>query len=340
LGEVSPLQAYCKQVDLKYYEKTYGWYYYDLALKQVPTDFITNLVLKDFEWRANHQQNILSSTEGVQSSGKSLFTLNMAIHAGNFFHFPFILKRDIYSNPYQLDQDIRNNEESRRTFLYDEQPQRMVGMGSYSTKISLKDYEEIGRYTQKNVFYCSPEVHEHAHYFVFKQVDYDIDRLTNEKCKSCALYAKCNFEKYSTLCEIPFFERDGYPKQFRFMLYTKRLSDQVLMPRGIVSFPMLAPKTAKEYDSIKSNNIKNFENYANNAWDKKMGDIEKFVDEFEQELIKETYKGIAPVNKRLIESKLYEKFGQNRFLKDEIAIFVEIARQLLQEKCAEQNGKN
>jgi hypothetical protein len=330
--DLSPLQDYCQKIDLQHYDKTYGWYYYDLALK-LPSEFVTNLLLKEFEWRANHQQNILASVEGEQGSGKSLFTINMAIWTGKHFGNQFNLGRDIYTNPYELDSDIRNNDERRRTFLYDEQPQRMVGLGSYSTKISLRDYEEIGRYTQKNVFYCSPQLHDHAHYFVFKQVDYQLDRIVNPTCKVCPKYIDCVKHKYSTLCLIPFFERDGYPKQFRFMLYTKRLSDQVLMPRGIVAFPMLMPKTAIEYDRIKDKNIKAFENYENKAWENKVNDIKEFVNEFQEELIKETTLGKKPVSKKLIEATFYNKFGTNRFLKEEVGLFVEMARQMLQKRC-------
>ena len=332
--DCSPLQDYCSKIDNLHYDKTYGWYYYDLAIK-LPSVAITNLFLEDLKWRASHQQNALISIEGEQSSGKSLFAINIGIRLGGFFSKPFILERDLFANPYELDTAIRNPDDFRRTFLYDEQPQRMVGLGSYSTKISLRDYEEIGRYTQKNVIYCSPQLHDHAHYFVFKQVDYQLDRLINEKCKVCSQYAKCHFEKYKTLCEVPFYERDGYPKEFRFMLYTKRLSDQVLMPRGIVSFPMIHPNTALAYDKIKDNNIKSFEKYENEAWNKKVEEVRGFVEEFEEDLIKEDASGnLKPVNKKLIEASFYGKFGTNRFLKDEVGLFVEMARQMLQKKVS------
>lgn len=322
MGQISPLQEYCSKIDFKYYDKTYGWYYYDLALKRVRPEFITNLLLKDFEWRGQHQQNILASAEGQQGSGKSLFCINLAIWSGKFFGNPFILERDIFSNPYALDQELRNNGEFRRTFLYDEQPRRMVGMGSMSTRISLQDYEEIGRYTQKNIFYCSPELRDHSHYFVFKQVDYDINRVTNQICKSCPKYVECHFKQYETLCEIPFFERDGYPKEFRFMLYTKRLADQIEMPRGIVSFPMVHPNTALAYDKIKKENITSFENYENNAWEMKKQMINQFIDDNASDLTQETTTGEKVKSRELIKAKLFDVFGQNRFLKEEIDLFV------------------
>lgn len=332
MSEGSPLQKYCEEIDLKYYEKPYGWYYYELALKQVPTEFITNVLLKDYEWRANHQQNVLDSTEGSQSSGKSIFQINKAIWLGNIFGNPFVLERDIFSNPYDLDISVRNPNEVRRTFLYDEQPQRMVGMGSASTKISLKDYEEIGRYSQKNILYASPELREHSHYFVFKQVDYDINRITNPVCKKCEKFSQCVKNFYSTLCDITFDQRDGYPIDFRFMLFTKRLSDQVMMPRGIVTFPMLAPRTAKAYDDIKKRNIKNFEIYENNSWNQKMQLMRDFVVDNFDTLIKDTKDGkrVIPIN--LIRVAFFNHFSTNRFLNDEVEMFISAIKQMVEEK--------
>ncbi len=332
MSEGSPLQKYCEEIDYKNYDKTFAWYYYELAMKQVPSEFITNILLKDYEWRANHQQNVLDSTEGTQSSGKSIFQINKAIWLGNIFGNPFNLERDIFSNPYDLDLAIRNPEEVRRTFLYDEQPQRMVGIGSSSTKISLKDYEEIGRYTQKNVLYASPEVREHSHYFVFKQVDYDVNRLSNPTCRKCEKFSHCVKNYYSTLCDITFDKRDGYPIDFRFMLYTKRLADQVMMPRGIVTFPMLAPRTAKAYDDIKKRNIRNFENYENNSWNKKIELMRNFVNDRFDSLIKETKDGKRPVSKDLIKVAFFDEFTTNRFLSEEVEMFVVKIKQMIEEK--------
>lgn len=336
MNDFSPLQKYCEGIDLKYYEKTYGWYYYELALKKVPSSFMTNILLKDYEWRANHQQNILDSTEGTQSSGKSIFQINKGIWIGNIFDNPFRLERDIFSNPFDLDLEVRNPNEVRRTFLYDEQPQRMVGMGSASVKISLKDYEEIGRYTQKNILYASPEVRDHSHYFVFKQVDYDINRLSNPVCRKCDKFAQCTKNFYSTLCDIEFNKRDGYPIDFRFMLFTKRLADGVLMPRGIVSFPMLSPKTAKAYNEIKKKNIQAFENYENNSWERKVQLMRDFVNENFDSLIKDTDTGKKPISLKLIKVAFFNKFTTNRFLSEEVELFITLIKQMVEEKLSKE----
>ena len=161
--ERSPLEVYCEQVDERYPNENYMWHYYEIASKVDRTSF-TNIFLSDLKWRADHQRNFVGSIEGQQGCGKSLFGIKLGFILGKLFGVPFNLERDIFANPAVLDDELRSGTYRRRTFLYDEQPKRKVGIGSASTQIALKDYEEICRYTQNNLIYCSPEVEEHAHY--------------------------------------------------------------------------------------------------------------------------------------------------------------------------------
>ena len=340
--ERSPLQIYCEEVDKKHFDSSYSWQYQNLALT-IDRTYVTNLFLKDLEWRANHQQNALISIEGSQSSGKSLFGINVGIRLGLYFNFPFLLDRDLFANPFDLESELRQGQR-RRTYQYDEQPQRMVGIGSGSTAISLSDWEDIARYTQKNIIYCSPEVMDHSHYFVFQQVEYDIKRIKNETCLKCKYYADCQSNFYETLCEkgkvnkgIKFNERDSYPVEFSFLLLTKRLSDKLLMPRGIVSLPMITPATAKLYDEVKKKNIYNFENFINKAWDKKVNEITEFIDGYFEKLVQwrewKKSRWLAPQAKAVIEGWFYTKFTTSRFTHDEVKIFIALIKQELSTRC-------
>jgi hypothetical protein len=277
----------------------------------------------------------------MQSSGKSLFSLNLCLWLGKYYNYPFVIERDIYANPWDLEKELKEGDR-RRTYLYDEQPERLVGMGSAALKVSLSDWEDIARYTQKNVIYCSPSVRDHSHYFIFEQVDYDIKRISNKVCLDCSDYAKCQTDFYHTLCEkgvhdkgINFWSRDGYPVSFSFMLKTHRMSDKQVVPRGVVTFPMVEPKTALRYDAMKKKNLENFEKLINNAWNLKIKEIEKFMNEHFSDLVVEGKHGLQPASKKVIESYFYEAFPPGKMTVDECGTLIARLTAELKKKCAE-----
>jgi len=289
VADVSPLQVYCERMD-KAYSNLGFMGIYENIIPTINVDYFTKLWLSEISFRASHQQNFLILIEGAQASGKSLFANDNSIRIGQAFGVPFKLERDIFANPFDLDRELRKGE-NRRTYLYDEIPKRRAGKGSASVERSIDDWEEIARYSQKNVIKCSPEVFDENPYFWFRQIDYQIERIKNAKCDACDAYVECNREFYSTLCEkgvkphkVSFYERSGYPKYFQFLLMTKRLADKQLVPRGIVRLPMIDHKTALRYDAVKKKNIDAFENYLNKAWDKKSEEVEAFIDEYFEKL--------------------------------------------------------
>jgi hypothetical protein len=79
-------------------------------------------------------------------------------------------------------------------------------------------------------------------------------------------------------------------------------------------------------------NIVDFENYENNAWERKVKIIESFVDEYFDDLTKETERGLKVVSKDLIEAKFYSKFGTNRFLKDEVSLFTAMIKEITEKR--------
>jgi len=142
--DISPLQVYCRDMDVRTINM--GFREIHQEVKELDSQYFTNMVLSDFQWRSNHQMNIIASIEGQQGCGKSLFANDMCLRLGQMFNNPFLPERDLYINPFDLDHELRTCGSRRRTFLYDEQAKRKVGMGSVSTSISLTDYEEICRY--------------------------------------------------------------------------------------------------------------------------------------------------------------------------------------------------
>ena len=278
----------------------------------------------------------------THNCGKSLFGIALGIILGNIYREPFIIERDIFANPDELDYQLRQTGVRRRTRLYDEQPSHNVGLGSSSTQLSLKDYEEICRYTQNNLIYASPEVLDHAHYFIFRQVDNDPPRILNKKCKKCKDYNSCLKNFYSTLCDIPFYKRDGYPIKFNFMLETRRLADKLFVPRGIVSLPMVKPEYALRYDAIKDKNISKFEKYESESWRRMIKEIDEFTEKYQDKLIRKVdVKGRLrhkPESKEVIEGWFYDFFTTGRFTKGQTDIFVSMILQKLRHICETLNN--
>jgi len=335
---LSPLEEYCAEIDSKHPDKTYMWLYWNVAMKVAPKYF-TTIFLKDMKYRAEHQKNVVASAEGQQGCGKSLFSICLATILAVLFTYPFDIYKDLFTNPAELDSELHSIDTRRRTFIYDEQPQRIVGTGSRSTQIGLKDYEEICRYTQNNLIYCSPNILEHAHYFVFKQVEFDPPRVTNKKCDECSNFAKCQQDFYKTLCDIPFYERAGYPKRFNFMLETKRLADKTFVPRGIVSLPMIPHELATKYNEVKAKNIKKFENYEDDVLKNQLLEMKKFVEENEKDLIRKDKQGnFIPKKRGLLRIAFKLHFGKGRFVTDEVEDFLDIVRQSLLHVCETLNN--
>lgn len=287
----------------------------------------------------NSQLYITNNMIVTHNTGKSLFTCDLALRTGLIFDYPFNFERDIFTNPFMLEKELRFDNTPRRTYLYDEQPQRRVGIGSISTQISLRDYEDFGRYSQKNIYYCSPEIREHNHYFVFRQVDYDISRIENEICQKCVKYSECHKQFYKTLCDIPFNERDGYPKSFSFLLETKRLSDKMYMPRGIVTLPMLSPKSAESYNRVKKRNLENFSKFQSNYMRDITNELNDFIKKYHDVLIKVNKKGeFVPLSIKQTQFYFYEHFSTERFTNDQVDMFLPIIKDKVGLLCSEKNN--
>jgi len=187
--------------------------------------------------------------------------------------------------------------------------------------------------TQNNLIYCSPEVVNHAHYFIFKEVNYGVERKMVQKCRDCVKYNECHADYYDTLCDLKFWERDGYPLSFSFMLETKRLSDQLFVPRGVVTLPMVSWKSADIYNKVKAVNIKRFENFENDSWGNSKKLMQDFAVEYEKELFMPLVKGgfkIAPT--KAIESEFFDKFGTERFTNRQVEVFIEMIKKCLRKR--------
>lgn len=374
----SPFVKYCDTIDQKMMSEDANLDAYlklcfeirDNRKKFPNPNYIHDLLIKDFEYRAKFRGNIIMSVEGQQWSGKSLFSLYWAFVIGGIFEKPFNMDKQLFAVPNDLDEALRKTP-FRTTHFLDEQRKKNVGMGSVSTDLSLQDYEEQCRWTQKNIIYASPEIRDHKHYFVF--VAQDMQRIENKKfCARCPpkIQNKCYKDQFKTTCpkefikengnkKITFYERSGYPKSFTFLLKTSRKLDGApLIPRGFVTVPMVTPETVKAYDKIKAKNIHRLEKQEDEAFKYKRTVIDQFVNSYGDKCIKliggltEKYFKIggelvskqidsrkySVVNNDVIEGYLYEFLkAQHRYTMREVKIMVSLIKERLNAICFVKN---
>lgn len=302
-------------------------------------NYIYDLLIKDFEHRARFRKNVIMSIEGLQGEGKSFFGLFWSYKLGEIFGVPFDIKKNLYAFPEELDEKLRESK-NRTTHFLDEQRSANIGVGAVAQQLKLKDFEEQMRYTQKNIIYASPEVRDHAHYFVFEV--FDMKRIENE-----------DFKEFKDEKKLKFWEKSGYPMKWVFLLKTHNKYTKGLVPRGYVTVPMVTPETVTVYDRIKRKNLKKLERFQDNAFKIKQKLIKEFVKEYKEKciqmigtVVERAYKlkddegnpiikklvfdnrKYAVVSKDVIESHIYEFLGgQHQFTTRELTIMVSVSKQ-------------
>jgi len=323
----SPFTQYCDTIDKKVMIEglSFDWYYSHLyKLDEQKPEYLKDLLIEDWIFRAKFGLNIVASFEGEQGTGKSLFALFVAYFLGILFNRPFDIDNNLYATPEDLDNALRSSD-FRTTHFIDEQRKKNVGLGSISTDLSLQDYEEQCRYTQKNILYASPSVRNHEHYFVFSSQR--LERISNNHyCSMCPpeIKSKCHENPLTTNCpqefvilrggsDVKFYERLGYPKLITFLLTTKRKIDKAEIPRGFVSFPMPTPETVLKYDLVKRANIQKLESQEEDSFKYIVETVENFILVHENELTKmvgsvseRTYKLKDPEGNPYLETKIYD----------------------------------
>lgn len=307
----SPLSDFCYKMDLKLRNKNVDSYYN--FVEKVDPLYIKSLLIADWRYRYAHQLNVLIEIYGNQGSGKSLFGQNVAIHLGKIFEMPFNMEQHTLAD-FDLLDDALHSTPYRTTFVVDEQPKSFYGYGSGRVLNSLKDFEEVCRYTMKNIIYISPSEREHSSYYMFKEdARPSVERFNNPKCLKCKRQADClrifSENKFKTMCGMPFYKRHGYPVAFNFMLIYPRKSDNNLMPRGYARFEVLPPKLMQKYDTIKQRNLNIFEKRENLGWIKQREQLKEFQDKYRDLLINDKGKVVA---KDLIKAYLMDFFGGAR----------------------------
>jgi len=285
----SPMETYFREVDINSTEATYGEYFTRAMSEDIRV--MNSLLLDDIKFRADSFQNCVASVEGSQGTGKSLAFIYFGLLLGKFFGYPFTLKNIIF-DPDDLDSALEKAS-PRTSWLMDEQKRANVGMMSRTTQLNLTDLEEQTRRKQINLLYASPSLRQHEHFFAFKT--FRIIRINDADCSECSEYSEWKPTSGTTspcdTCDLPLHKRNGYPKYFLLLLQTKRLIDNMLVPRGIIQFPMPNTKFVEEYDKIKLQHIKRLQAKESAWWDKMKGYADNIWERKKDHLIKKMKNG-------------------------------------------------
>lgn len=296
------LQDYLEKYDLAHINEGYNEYWLNAA-KQNYTSW-NALVMDEFKFRESHESNLIWSTEGGQGSGKSRFNLRMCIISGQIFDKPFRL-----DNMYFFQQDLRNalkNFKKRTTYSEDEQP-RTHGIMSKFLEDELADFEDLYRRPQVNISYVAPQLRTHNHFFVFK-----------------------------TLGDFFVYQKNQVA-EVESMFLTKRNSDDMLMPRGIVRVKCPDQKIWDLYNKKKDQFLE--------AMKGKKGDRIKILEDYAIKVANKHFdklyvkfkNGICKIkSKEILKLYLQKEFGVDSFtsggLNQSVACLQEILLERLQKK--------
>lgn len=352
---VSALWDYCKRMD-EYIEQT-GISEDEFIRKEMQnqksTNYLFSYLMQHFEYTFLFRLNNVISIDGQQGSGKSLFGIALAYYLGQKFKQPFLMEQNLYGFEEDL-QQAYPAAPPRSTHVLDEQKHGMVGLGSYALKIALTEYEEKLRYTQKNLIYISPEERDHSHYFKFT-LSREPERISNKEnnlCMQCPLNVRdvCFTKNFETFCpqeildknggkKLEFWQKVGYPKSFTAMLWTKPEYSQFFRKRGVVTFPMVTPKTAIIYDEIKQKIILRVENREDEGFNPIKSFAIDFVNEHLEVLLVKTPRGFyKPKQKELLEADFYTLSKQtSRFTTKQTKLILALVREKLLSACELRN---
>jgi hypothetical protein len=113
------------------------------------------------------------------------------------------------------------------------------------------------------------------------------------------------------------------------------------MPRGIVTLPMLNPKSAEHYNRVKKKNMVGFSEFRSKYWEGIKDDLKDFVKSYHDVLIKVNSKGIfCPASLKRIEFYFYDHFSTQRFTKSQVDLFLPEIKERLTLMCDEKNNKD
>ena len=178
---------------------------------------------------------------------------------------------------------------------------KLLGMMSSFIQEELANYEDIFRKPQVNIGYASPSLRVHEHFFIYEALD---DIFLDEQGKPCAVQV---------------------------MLKTKRKSDHLIMPRGLVrlrwpetkfwnAYNKKKDKFTKRMVGSKGDRVKILEEYAEQTFKKHKDDLY---------LENKSGDGYRPKNKEVFKYRIDKTIGGGNLTGGGMAVCVSILQEMV-----------
>ncbi len=339
----SPLDTYRRQIDAQMNSLIKGSELglprlYKQQLANVDSQYLLNLLLADWKFRATHQQHIVASIEGDWGTGKSLIAWKFKKFLSLLFKVPF-KPEYIEVNPFKMLPMLQKGEK-RQTYVQDERQRKSVGMLSHTMLSEWMDYIEQDRHTQKNLIHCSREIERSPATFKFKTRSPYMERYRNKICEQCKLFEHCSKTFTDTFCFIPFYKRSGYPLSFYVDLFMRRIDDDdYTVYYGTLSVPAPSIKEYLEYDTWKRKNIKRLGEGERGDYDILIQEAKQIYLRFKDRLIWKTRdKKLRPASTSEMKDIIYEEM-LGKYPEKAVEMIVVRLKKLVIEEILKDNPK-
>lgn len=295
----SPMQDYISQFD----DIHIKWGYDDYWLYAKNTDYLfwNTLFIREIEFRKRFGLNLVWSVEGDQGDGKSMGLLRTKQLIDEHFGNKFDIDRFI-DEIHFFDEDLESSlsvAQKRSCHVLDEQP-RGHGLMVHYIQDQLANYEDTFRKPQINIGYASPSLRNHQHFFIFEALG-DI-----------------------------FVDEDGNPTAVNLMLKTKRKSDKMIMPRGIIKLKIPEKEVWKQYNLKKDGFIKKMQDKQGGIMDRIDRDAKKVIDAYGEKLYRFDKQGNKQaLAKKGLELYMYRCLGMRAYTVSGYELLLESIKQKL-----------
>jgi hypothetical protein len=307
-GEISLMEQKFMEFDTS--PEHIGWNdeaYIRNAIYGMDVDFNKTLLMDEAYWRKKHGRNFVTSTSGIQGSGKSTFNMAWGINLGVIYGVPFTPNDIYFAHELFMSEGVEKAKPSQ-TLMKDEHQNTKAGMMSKIIDSNIEDAEQQTRKYQINMLFVSVNEENHAHFFTFE-------------------------------AKHTFFDSTGYPIRTRAVLKSPHyMNNRRFVWRGFIDFKVPPAEFMIAYAKRKDEHLALLQRKYGNTLNPIPKVAQEILEKRENELIKETREGyIRPIKAELMQLILGEEIGTRRFPMSVNAILIAKIRDLIEIKYCKYN---
>jgi len=281
----SPLMTYIKEFDTQHIDWGYNQYWVNANAQD--RQVWNTLFKSELNFREKYGLNAIWSDEGGQGDGKSMALVRKKQIIEEVFRVPFNLKRFISEIHFFTDDlEAKLSEHNTRDCNVLDEQIREYGLMARFQEDRLANYEDTYRKPQRSIGYASPSLRRHEHFFIFEAMgDFFVD--------------PSNYNV--TSIEI--------------LLKTKRKSDGMIMPRGVLKLKAPPVELWEAYNKKKDKFIEKMRQRQGGMMERIEKDAQKVIDEFGEGTFLRPLKdgGYLLIGKDSIKLHVYKSLGMRAY---------------------------